>query len=1258
VNFTNEITKKSFLFSTTTIMKKCYVLLCLFFSTFLIAQVGINTTTPNAQLDIQSSNQVTPANTDGLLIPKVDTFPATNPTTAQQGMLVYLTTTVGTNQPGFYYWNNPTTSWVPIKGTDTGTLDQAYDFGGAGNGRTITADAGAVLIDGTDGLLSTGTLNSGAIAPSGGGVKMFWNPRKAAFRAGSVSGTQWNDTNVGRTSVAIGINTTASGVNSVALGNGTTASGISSTALGNGSLATGNFSTALGAATSNGLYSTAMGINSISSGLYSTAIGNNSISNGNASTSIGESNTAISYGETAIGIGATTYTPSLNGDSQFRTANANDRLFVIGNAIDSNNNSFVDAAERSDAMVVLKNGLTRLPSTTNTMIDAADGKTVVTKEYLQSSTSGTLDQAYDFGGAGNGRTITADAGAVLIDGTDGLVSTGAFNTGAVAPSGTGVRMVWNPRKAAFRAGNVTNTNWDDANIGTSSVALGNNPLATGLASVAIGNVVTASGLGSSAFGTSSLAIGRASTVFGRQNIANTNESTAFGYNNVAFSYGETVLGLGATFYTPSTNGATQFGIANATDRLFVIGNAIDSNNNSFIDATERSNAMVVLKNGNTGIGSSAPQERLHVAGRSLFTNGFSTDNAALLYRDNTDYMFLGPQSGSSANGAAMALFGSTNAVGGNLGGIDFNVPIGQLRMNHTNGNYVFRANSSSGYTATFELNDIGLQMGHNSASRAILFNTASTEQMRLTATGQLGIGTPTPLDKLHVVGNIRMVDGNQAVGRVFTSDANGTGTWQNVSNIAWGLIGNAGTNPATNFIGTTDDNDVVLKRNNVIAGKIASRNTSLGLSAAGLITTGVNNNALGDFALSANTSGNDNNAFGTGSLQLNSGGFRNSAFGSFALDNSVGDIQNSAFGAFVLGNNNGGNSNSGFGYNALIANSNGSNNTAVGATSMILNTTGSNNTAVGFNSLSTINQGSNNTGIGVDTATTSTLLTNATAIGYKAIVGASNSVVIGSINGQNGATTSVNVGIGTVSPQTALEVVDTNTATSATVEGIVNIMTNGPQAIDAGGSITLGGTTTDAGTTFRHFGSIEGRKATATTGASSGYLHFKTNSGTALLERMRITSAGDVGIGTALPGGQFELSLNEGRKPGTSTWTIVSDQRLKTINGNYTKGLNEILQLNPILFNYKNSGERTFEKEVLDSEFAGFIAQEVQPHFPEAIGTDDDGFLNFNIHPIMIASINAFKELNNKYEELKNKNEELEAKLKSLLSRIESLENK
>lgn len=103
---------------------RSYTTLLLFsFINLLQAQVGIGTTSPNATLDIRSSNQATPANTDGILIPKVDAFPLINPAATQQGMLVYLTTTVGIKLPGFYYWDATTISWIGINSTINSDAD-------------------------------------------------------------------------------------------------------------------------------------------------------------------------------------------------------------------------------------------------------------------------------------------------------------------------------------------------------------------------------------------------------------------------------------------------------------------------------------------------------------------------------------------------------------------------------------------------------------------------------------------------------------------------------------------------------------------------------------------------------------------------------------------------------------------------------------------------------------------------------------------------------------------------------------------------------------------------------------------------------------------------------------------------------------------------------------------------------------------------------------------------------------------------------
>ena len=188
----------------------------------------------------------------------------------------------------------------------------------------------------------------------------------------------------------------------------------------------------------------------------------------------------------------------------------------------------------------------------------------------------------------------------------------------------------------------------------------------------------------------------------------------------------------------------------------------------------------------------------------------------------------------------------------------------------------------------------------------------------------------------------------------------------NVSASTWGLSGNAGTNPAANFIGTTDNKPLVFKINNVLAGKLSTDifndlNTSWGYAALANNNTGHYNTGIGANALGANTTGSSNTANGYVALTANNTGNYNTANGDHAL-------------YF----NTKGNYNTANGYEALLNNESGSKNTALGTDALYNNVTGSNNTALGS---------------GADIALDG--LTNATAIGYNAIVDASNKIRIG-----------------------------------------------------------------------------------------------------------------------------------------------------------------------------------------------------------------------------------------------------------------------
>ncbi len=423
-------------------MKKLFLLISII-SLSIQAQVGVNTTNPDpsSMLDISSTDK-------GVLVPRISlvnvattTLDGTN--TAATGLLIWNTNAaiVGGNGVGFYYFDG--TTWVAVKSGNGGTLDQAYDFGGAGLGKTITADAGAVTITGTDGIVATGTFGSGTVAPSGAGTKMFFNPRKAAFRAGNINGTQWDDASIGNYSTAFGTHTTASGSNSFAAGSSNTASGLYSVAFGT-----------LCNATRDGAI--VGGIFNTSSGAGSAVFGYRNLASGDVTFAFGDSNYSRSYGETVIGIGATDYTP-LNTGNAFPSG-ATDRLFVIGNAIDTNMSNDIQTSERSNALVILKNGETGLganPTSGNRL--TVGGKTATTNfQMTNGATANYIMQSDASGNASwvNPSTINgSDHDFYEVGGTTppDNISDNKFTQGSLAigsnTAATGVLDVDNTTKA-------------------------------------------------------------------------------------------------------------------------------------------------------------------------------------------------------------------------------------------------------------------------------------------------------------------------------------------------------------------------------------------------------------------------------------------------------------------------------------------------------------------------------------------------------------------------------------------------------------------------------------------------------------------------------------------------------------------------------------------------------------------------------------------------------------------------------------------
>lgn len=187
------------------------------------------------------------------------------------------------------------------------------------------------------------------------------------------------------------------------------------------------------------------------------------------------------------------------------------------------------------------------------------------------------------------------------------------------------------------------------------------------------------------------------------------------------------------------------------------------------------------------------------------------------------------------------------------------------------------------------------------------------------------------------------------------------------------------------------------------------------------------------------------------------------------------------------------------------------------------------------------------------------------------------------------------VGIGTTSPAAKLDVVS-----------------NGKVA--AFGAVGSGGD---------NYISFVGSSNTFDVGVTDGSFGI-ADSGVAY--RFKISQSGNVYVSTLGTGLLYSNA-------GTLTSTNPSDSRLKDDITDLQYGLNEILQLRPVSYNWKNDN-------INQGKQFGFIAQEVQEVMPELVKefeTEEGERLGLDKEGIYAALVNAIKELKAEIEILKNK---------------------
>jgi hypothetical protein len=181
--------------------------------------------------------------------------------------------------------------------------------------------------------------------------------------------------------------------------------------------------------------------------------------------------------------------------------------------------------------------------------------------------------------------------------------------------------------------------------------------------------------------------------------------------------------------------------------------------------TNNTEKMRVMSGGNVGIGTDAPVSLFQLSGAHSTTQMRltlpSALNGGLTGESNLQFWISEPC--VTWEGAGLGV----NVNNAYLGGAACAGGIPMPRITSNLGQAFIRFETNGGNMRFYTID--------NSTA---LGGIDSRERMSILANGNIGIATTAPTQKLDIDGQIRIRQGNPGVGKVLTSDANGTATWE------------------------------------------------------------------------------------------------------------------------------------------------------------------------------------------------------------------------------------------------------------------------------------------------------------------------------------------------------------------------------------------------------------------------------------------------------------------------------------------------